>query len=74
VAPAATPKVKRTRRTKTVQAAAPATKAADPTSKGGSIGTVVDINRAATRRHGGRQESDDKIVGMGDHTPAFLLR
>ncbi len=46
----------------------------DASAKGGSIGTVVSAEHTAPRRNGRRQDGDDKIVGMGDHTPAFLLR
>ena len=84
-APASTPR-RRSRRTTgrsktaptptptaTTPAAEPETKPDDGLAKSGSIGTVVNVERPAARR-GGRSDSDEKIVGMGDHTPAFLLR
>ncbi|MHA1570648.1 MAG: DEAD/DEAH box helicase [Alphaproteobacteria bacterium] len=55
-------------------AAEPEAISADTQAKSGSIGTVVNVERTPTRRNGRRQDTDEKIVGMGDHTPAFLLR
>ncbi|NHK27101.1 DEAD/DEAH box helicase [Parvularcula flava] len=43
-------------------------------ASGGTVASPDDTARKPSRGRGKKKSDDDSVVGMGDHTPAFLLR
>ena len=46
----------------------------DENSSGGTVSSAEDTGKKPSRGRSKKKGDDDSVVGMGDHTPAFLLR